>query len=149
MSYLSDMDIGSEIQLNIKTSKGVATVQSKILGILNNSEKFGYGVYVNPIKINGHLVSLEGCSVNATVINNADGRSYYFPLSLAVNNTRDMHLQLYSKFSSKPTNFRDTFRMPCSYMAEIQISEHNGVVKAFVLIQDFLSVLSYIKLQQR
>lgn len=132
MSYLSDMEIGSEIQLNIKTSKGTATIQNRILGILENSEKFGYGVYVNPVKINGHLVSLEGCSIEVVVINNADGRSYCFPLSLAVNNTKSMRLQLYSKFDSKPTNFRDTFRMPCSYIAEVQISQHNGIVKAFV-----------------
>lgn len=132
MSYLSEMEIGSEIQLDIKTTKGVASIQNRILGVSEYSEKFGYGVYVNPVKVNDHLVSLTGCTIEATVLNNADGRTYKFPLTLAVNNTKTMHLQLYSKFDNKPTNFRDTFRMPCSYQAEVQIAEHNGIVKAFV-----------------
>lgn len=132
MSYLSDMGIGSEIQLDIKTPKGNVTIQNHILGISEYSEKFGYGVCVNPVKINDHLVSLTGYHIEITIMNNTDGRTYKFPLSLAVNNKKTMRLQLYSKFDSKPTNFRDTFRMPCSYQAEVQITEHNGIVKAFV-----------------
>lgn len=132
MSYLSDMGIGSEIQLDIKTPKGNITIQNHILGISEYSEKFGYGVCVNPVKINDHLVSLTGYHIEITIMNNTDGRTYKFPLSLAVNNKKTMRLQLYSKFDSKPTNFRDTFRMPCSYQAEVQIAEHNGIVKAFV-----------------
>lgn len=72
MGYLSDMGIGSEIQLDIKTLKGNITIQNHILGISEYSKKFGYGVCVNPVKINDHLVSLTGYHIEITIMNNTD-----------------------------------------------------------------------------
>lgn len=132
MSKISELTIGSNVQLTIKLGDKSAGFTSSIINKLPESKKLGCGVSIKPIISDGKMVSISKCYVEAEVLNKEDNRIYRYTINATYNDHKSGYLQIYSVQDVKPTNNRKAFRILCGFEAVVQIDEHRKAVKGFV-----------------
>ena len=134
MSVLSEMGIGSavEIEVSIKGNKMTFTTMIRNT-IEKTSKRYGAGIICDQVySETGKLLTFDNTNVVAKVQNNVDKRQYDFVISACANSKCEPVLYLYSQQDAKPKNFRSNFRVHCGYRANMQIGPNKKTVDGFV-----------------
>ena len=134
MSFISDMQPGSIVTLETTFDKKIATVETTMKSAYEKEHKqFGHGIICEEVLTkDGKLICFKNLSLIAKIKNKADNREYDFLVSAYANVNRSHELVLFSIQNNPPVNFRDSFRVPCSYRADMQIGPNRKVIEGFV-----------------
>lgn len=129
--YLHELPVGSSVTLKVKVMKQSIEFPTHIVdeGMI---EKAGSCAICNLIKINGKIVDLGHYAVDACITNVDDGRDYKYVITKISMDKKRRVLRIYSSATVKPQNYRNAFRVPCSYRAVMRIGDNRKVIDGFV-----------------
>ena len=134
MSFISDMQPGSLVTLEAKLDKNIVTVETTIKSVYEKAHKqFGHGIVCEEILTeDGKLINFKNYGLVAKIKNKADNREYKFSVSAYANISSNHEFVLFSLQDNNPVNFRSSFRVPCTYRADLQIGPNKKVIHGYV-----------------
>ena len=134
MSFISDMQPGSLVTLEAKLDKNIVTVETTIKSVYEKAHKqFGHGIVCEEVLTeDGKLINFKNYGLVAKIKNIADNREYKFSVSAYANISSNHEFVLFSLQDNNPVNFRSSFRVPCTYRADLQIGPNKKVIHGYV-----------------
>ena len=134
MSFISDMQPGSLVTLEAKLDKNIVTVETTVRSVYDKVHKqFGHGIICEEVLTeDGKLINFKNYGLVAKIKNKADNREYKFSVSAYANISSNHEFVLFSLQDNNPVNFRSSFRVPCTYHADLQIGPNKKVIHGYV-----------------
>lgn len=129
--YLHEMPVGSTVVLNVKVAKQMMNFTTHIIDAGIATKNGGYAI-CNLIKVDGKILNLCHCAINACIKHVDTGRDYKYTISKVAIDRKRRVLRLYSSTKVKPQNYRNAFRVPCGYRTSMHIGNNRRPINGFV-----------------
>jgi len=114
MKNIGDCLLGEECIIIVQNGKNKMNLPTRIIGKVDKpSNKFGWGIFVEEVLINGKRVKFDGVKVSLEYHNKQDKRLYLFNINNIGYDFEHNKLLLCSRQMAIPINHRRAYRVNC------------------------------------
>ncbi len=119
---LNEVPVGTIIKIYVYNENGYVEFDSKVIGVMNKPLRSHYGLYINPIRVNGKLLNFDNVRKKILFRNPNNYRDYEVKASYIGKSTisKDKYMIL-SPDNVTPIEYRQEFRVPFSEKCSLQI----------------------------